>query len=212
MRRTVLALVVVASIVLVACITINVYFPEAAVKDLSQQIEDEIASQAGEAAGSDQPVEPTATPTGAAAPAPPRVSSASWPFGASVAWADDEEVPSPGITNPAIRAIIDSRAKRLEALNRYKTMGVLGEARTALVEIRDLARVSDLRERANVQRLVRDENSDRQQLFKEVAAATGVDPSQIERIQETYAETLRDKARPGDWIQSPDGEWLQKPE
>jgi len=211
MSRRLVLVVLAAAAVAVACITINVYFPEAAVKDLSLQIEEEIANRAGATAEETLPAEPTATPS-ESAPVPPQASALGWPFGASVAWAAEEEVPSPGITNPAIRAIIESRAKRLEALNRFKAAGVLGEAKTALVEIRDLARVTDLRERAEVQRLVRDENADRQQLFKEVAIATDVDPSQIERIQETYAETMRDKARPGDWVQQPDGKWVQKAE
>ena len=33
---------------LAACITINVYFPEAAVKELSQQIEDEVQRKAAD--------------------------------------------------------------------------------------------------------------------------------------------------------------------
>ena len=37
-----------------------------------------------------------------------------------------------------------------------------------------------------------------------------VDLSQIPKIQQTYAATLRDNARPGDWIQTPDGAWKQK--
>ncbi len=37
--------------ILAACVTINVYFPEAAVKDLSEQIEEEILQQAAEERG-----------------------------------------------------------------------------------------------------------------------------------------------------------------
>ncbi len=47
-------------------------------------------------------------------------------------------------------------------------------------------------------------------MFKEIAAATGADPSSVPQIRTTYAETLRQKARPGDWIQQPGGEWKQK--
>ena len=63
---------------------------------------------------------------------------------------------------------------------------------------------------ATVQRVARAENADRETLYKEIAAAEGVDNSQIPRIRETYAETLRKNARRGDWIQSPGGEWKQK--
>jgi uncharacterized protein YdbL (DUF1318 family) len=70
--------------------------------------------------------------------------------------------------------------------------------------------VPGLKERADVQRLIRDENADREQLYREIAAAKNVELSLLPRIRETYASTLRDNARPGDWIQQPDGAWAQK--
>ena len=79
----------------------------------------------------------------------------------------------------------------------------------ALLEIRDLEAV-DLRSRAEVQRLVKEENADRERLFGEIAAAKNVDRSQLPRIRETYAKTLRANARPGDWVQSADGSWQRK--
>jgi uncharacterized protein YdbL (DUF1318 family) len=200
------------SVAVIACITINVYFPEAAIKDLSEQIEEEVARQAGAETAA---TEPTPTPL-------PEVDTQSqvWfhselpatggfsLFGGSVAWAQD--VPAPEVSNPAIRRIIDSRAARLEALNGLKARGIVGENNQALVEVRSLDGVTDLRERAQVQRLVKDENADREQLFKEIAAAKNVDLSQLPRVRETYAATIRSKARKGDWIQLPDGTWTQK--
>ena len=61
-----------------------------------------------------------------------------------------------------------------------------------------------------MKRLLRAENADREQLFKEIAAAQNVDLSQLPQIQKTYAETLRETARPGDWLQLEDGSWQQK--
>jgi uncharacterized protein YdbL (DUF1318 family) len=203
--KTKIVLTCAGVLLLVACITINVYFPEAAVKELSQQIEDEIEKQAADA------TTPEAQPT----PSPSTTSEAGdglvsmlLSVGASTAWA--EEVPSPGISNPAIRKIIESRATRLDAINELKARGVLGESNRALLEIRSLDILTDLKERAAAQRLVREENADREQLFKEIAAAENVELSQLDRIRQTYAETMRDKARPGDWIQLPDGTWQQK--
>ena len=202
--------------VLAACVTINVYFPEAAVKDLSERIEEEIIKQAAEEAAADSAEE---APPGAAALRTPGALDRALHtggtllaslFAASPAYAQSQGVAEPEITNPAIRRIIDSRAERLPEVNRYKTSGVLGENNQALLEIRNLDAVSDLRERAAVQRLVKAENTDREQLFKEVAAAKNVDLAQMPKIRETYAETLRQNARPGDWIQLPDGTWKQK--
>ena len=78
---------------------------------------------------------------------------------------------------------------------------------------KDLALFQDIANRfhgGDIQRLIKDENADREQLFREIAAAKNVDLSQLQRIRETYASTLREKARSGDWIQQPDGAWVQK--
>jgi len=122
----------------------------------------------------------------------------------------EEEVAAPEISNPAIRTIIASRAARLSALNGWKASGVIGENNQGLVEVRSLDAVPGLKERADVQRLIRDENADREQLYREIAAAKNVELSLLPKIRETYASTLRETAHPGDWIQQPDGAWVQK--
>jgi len=201
--RPKLALVALVLLAVVACITINVYFPEEAIRDLSQQIEAEVEQQAS---GGPTAAVPSPTP----APAGGGPLAAILSLGAGTAWADQEEVPAPEISNPAIRSIIATRAARLPELNRWKTAGVVGETNRALVEVRDLASVPGLKERAELQRLVRDENADREQLFREIAAAKNVELSQLDRIRATYAETLRANANPGDWLQQADGTWERK--
>jgi len=197
------------AVVLAACITINVYFPEAAVKELAQQIEDEVQRKA---AGEPSPT-PVPEPTPVAEPAAGAPESLlSWvlSLGATTAYAAQDEVAAPEITNPAIRKIIDSRAARLRAVTDLKAKGVVGESNEALLVVRNLDAIQGLKERAEAQKLIRDENADREQLFKEIAAAKNVELSQLPQIRTTYAEALRENARPGDWIQLPDGSWEQK--
>ena len=187
--------------VLAACVTVNVYFPEAEVRDLSKQIEEEVRKQAAQQAGE-------APPAPQPPPAPnPGTSMLDLLVGATPAMA---QVPQPEITNPAIRKIIDSRAARYNELRRYLDQGVLGENNKGLVEVRNLEALTDLKARADVQRLVKAENADRQELYKEIAAAKNVDLAQLPKIQETYAATLRQNAKAGDWIQQPDGNWVKK--
>jgi uncharacterized protein YdbL (DUF1318 family) len=194
-----------------ACVTINVYFPEAKIQDLSQRIEDEVAQRAVEL--EEGTGEEGAAPEGTANEDPPevmpgRTSALSLLLGATPAYA--QSVPDPGVSNPAIRAIIDARAARVQQINDFKSRGLIGESNQALLEARSLDSISDLRQRAALQKLVKDENADRERLYKEVAAAEGVDLAQLPRIRQTYAETLRNNARPGDWIQLPGGQWKQK--
>jgi uncharacterized protein len=216
--KPILALAAVAA---VACVTINVTFPEAEVKDLSEQIEQAILRRAAEAAPpAESAVEPEdgggAASGGAVSQVSERPSVFEMALGtvlyyglaAAPAYAQDE-VAAPEISNPAIRNIIQSRAGRVRELNRYKGSGAIGENNQALTETRDLNALP-LPERAAAQKLVREENADRERMFKEIAAATGADLSQLPNIQRTYAETLRANARSGDWIQMPDGSWRQK--
>ncbi len=218
-RRLVRALVVLAAVVVLGCVTINVYFPEAEIKDLSKQIEDAVQKQAekdaqqksAEPGATTTPTPPPTTPPPEKSPgAPaPRASLLDGLFGITPAFAA-EAVPAPEVTSPAIRKIIESRAARVGDINKYKAAGVIGENNKALLEVRNLDALPDLKARADVQKLVRAENADREELFKEMAVAKGVDLSQLPKIREAYAGTLRDNARPGDWIQMPDGTWKQK--
>jgi uncharacterized protein YdbL (DUF1318 family) len=203
------ALAIGCAAVLAACITINVYFPEAAVKELSQQIEDEVQKKA---AGEATPVpEPTPSPVAQSnGGASESLLSCILSLGATTAYAAQDQVAAPEITNPAIRKIIDSRAARLDAVNALKAKGVIGESNQALLVIRNLDAIQGLKERADAQKLVKDENADREQLFKEIAVAKKVDLAQLPQIRATYAETLREMAHPGDWIQLPDESWVQK--
>lgn len=213
-RMTLLTVTGFAALLIIACVTINVYFPEAAIKDISEQIEEEVALKAAEAAETaaaetqDESEMDAVPATGESEAVPNSAGLFDLLLGVTPAYAD--EVSRPEITNPAIRRIIDSRAARLPGIRNFKNMGVIGEGKDALLVPRNLQTMKDLKQRAEVQRLIKDENRDREQLFKEIAAAKSVELSQLARIKETYAATLRGDARAGDWIQMPDGQWKQK--
>lgn len=204
-RPTQHPLLLIALVSIVAgCVTINLYFPETEIKDLAGEIERQVQEKAtGESTPGDEPATPTETPA-------PSGSTSLFDMLLGVTPAYAQEIPEPEATNPAIRKIIDSRASRLAEVNAYKSSGVIGENNRGDLEIRDLGAVTDLRARAEAQKLVRAENADRDKLYAEIAAAKNVDPSQLDKVRETYAETLRENARSGDWIQLPGGTWKQK--
>lgn len=193
---------------LAACVTVNVYFPAAEVKDLSRRIEEEVRK---EAAKQEQENPPAASPVPTPSPSPSPTSSSSLLdaiLGVTPAFA--QGVAAPEVTSPAIRKIIESRGARVAAIRPHLVSGVVGENNKGLLEVRKLDALSDLKSRAEVQRLVAAENADREELFREIAAAKKVDPSQLPKIRETYAGTIRDMASSGVWIQMPDGSWRQK--
>jgi uncharacterized protein YdbL (DUF1318 family) len=193
---------------LVACVTVNVYFPAAEVKDLSRRIEEEVRKEAAKQE-QEKPPEPSPTPSPSPSPSSrPSVSLLDAILGVTPVFA--QEVAAPEVTSPAIRKIIDSRAARVGAIRPYKATGVVGENNKGLLEIRKLDALTDLKSRAEAQRLVAAENADREELFREIATAKKVDPSQLPKIRETYASTIREMASAGTWIQMPDGTWRQK--
>ncbi len=228
MTRPELRYAPIASALLVAalvagCVTINVYFPEAAIQDLAERIEAQVERQAAATGAEEARIEHGHDHLLADAARSPSLVDQMWARIAAplLAWTAPQVlaqasagdgaagVATPEVTNPAIRAIIDSRAARLADLNRFKKQKVIGEGNEGLVVARQLTELA-LRDRAAVQRLVKAENADREALYREIAAVKNVDLSQLGRIRETYAKTLRDKAQPGDLIQQPDGSWTEK--
>ena len=203
-----LAALAAATVATVACVTINVYFPEAAIKDLSQQIEEQVQKEAARQATGAETAPEAAAPPAAEEPGGDRAGLLDLALGATPARA--EEVAAPEVSSPAIRKIIDSRAARAAQLRQFKSQGVVGENNRALLEPRSLDKLADLKARAQLQQLIKAENADREALFREIAAAKNVDLAQIPKIQETYAATLRENVSPGEWIQLPDGTWKQK--
>jgi len=205
---------VTSAVIAVACVTINVYFPEAQIRDISKEIEQEVQRRAAEQAAGEQPAPDQPSEDGDGDGSVdlrvrvPRSGLLDALSGMPALAAGG--VPEPAVTNPAIRKIIDSRGRRAPKLAPYRKLGVIGEGRDGFLVIRKLDAIGDLRKRAEVQKLVREENDDRRALYREIAAATNVDPSQIAKVAETYAATLREMARPGEWIQLPDGSWVQK--
>ena len=205
-----IALLGLIGVLALACVTINVYFPEEKVKDLSEKIEDAVAREAAEEAA---PAEADKA-SGNQSVQLDFEKAASFVVGSVLALlpAGDisaQEVAEPEISNPAIRRIVESRGARVGELTRFKAAGAIGENNQALLEAKDLQALP-LQDRAAAQRLIKAENDDREQMFKEIAAATGADPSSLPQIRTTYAETLRQKAKPGEWIQQPNGEWQKK--
>jgi len=177
----------------VACITVNIYFPEATVKQAAAEIVDEIrktdaAKKAPEAV--------------AQLPAP-RESS---PFSlVPAAYAQQETT----VSTPAIRALKDSMRARFASLKPFFDAGNIGESNKGLLEVRDEAGLN-LQAKAALRNLVKDENSDRTQLYAEVAKALNIEASQIEKIQKIFAAEWEKSAAAGWWVQQEGGNWVKK--
>jgi uncharacterized protein YdbL (DUF1318 family) len=178
---------------ILACITVNIYFPEATVKQAAEQIVDEIRKKDAEKGGQEAVKKLASLPE-------------SGPF-SFVPAAYAQEATS--VSTPAIRALKESMKTRFAVLKPYYDGGNVGETNKGMVEIRDEAGLN-LQAKAALRNLAKDENGDRTKLYAEVAKALSIEASQIERIQKIFAESWIKNAAIGWWIQQEDGTWVKK--
>jgi uncharacterized protein YdbL (DUF1318 family) len=177
-----------------ACITVNIYFPEATVKKAADEIVEEIRKRDAKdktATKVNEEEEQTAQSTG-------------FSF-VPKAFAQQET----NVSNPAIRALKDSMKQRFPNLKPFYDSGSVGETNDGLVEVREEGGL-DLKAKAALRGMVKDENSDRTKLYAEVAKALNIEASQIGRIQKIFAESWQNAASAGWWIQKESGEWVKK--
>ena len=172
----------------VACVTINIYFPEAAVQKTAEEIVDEVR-KSEEEGGKKQEKD---------------IVLSSFSF-IPAAYAQEEE----RISTPKIRALKQALKDKEPLLQPFFEKGNIGEANDGFVQIRSEDDLS-LKEKANVRRLTKDVNNDRENLYAEVARALNIEKSQILRIQKIFAKRWIESSRPGWWIQKDDGEWIRK--
>ncbi|MFO8005798.1 YdbL family protein [Thioalkalivibrio sp.] len=187
-----------------ACVTIHIYFPAAAAEEAARTIVRdvlEISDPPESAPGAD--TEPTSR-------------GISPPAGLNLlAWTLHRMVPAAAAQTPDLRAetpttdrLRASMRARHAALAPYYSSGAIGFGNDGLVAIRDLSQVP-LRERSEVQRLVREENADRSALYREIARANDR-PDWEQNIRETFSRVWVEEAPSGYWYQDNGGNWRQK--
>jgi len=189
-----LALFALSLSLILACITVNIYFPEATVKKAADEIVDEIRKKDAE--------KKTAPETIKEESGMPRHAGFSL---VPVVFAQE----ATNVSNPAIRALKDAMKQRFLSLNPLFDAGNIGENNNGLLEVRDEGGLN-LKDKAALRGLVKDENSDRMKLYAEVAKALNIDASQVGRVQKIFAESWNKAASQGWWVQKDTGEWVKK--
>ena len=111
------------------------------------------------------------------------------------------------INTPAVSAIKNSMQARHGQLAPFYASGAIGLTKDGLIAVKD-ANAVPLAQRGGLTSLVKDENSDRNNLYKEIALANGHPEWQAE-IQSTFAGRWIEKAQAGWWVQGAGG-WVKK--
>jgi uncharacterized protein YdbL (DUF1318 family) len=183
-----------------ACVTINVYFPEAAAEEAADRFIENVIGTGPEGEG-----ESTSLESMDGQPLAVRVSMRflEMVIPAAHAQADID------INTPAIRQIQARMSSRFDAeLQAHFNSGAVGFTNDAMIAIRDLGAVP-LRDRNGVKASVAAENKDRNAVYREIAVANG-HPEWEGQIRSTFAQRWIARARPGWYYQNAAGAWVQK--
>ncbi len=192
-------LVVLLLMVLVSCVTINIYFPAAAVQKAAEQIVDEIRSGNGK-----QPVLPTPEET------PVEKKSEQQGFRIDfIRPAEAAEKLDINVSTSTIRGLKQSMKRRYPQLINAYQKGFFGEGADGLLHLRQKSQLP-LKKRARLTNLVNAENSDRQALYEEIVRANRLGADAVPKVAAVFARTFREKAKNGWWVQDAGGNWLQK--
>ena len=183
-----------------SCVTINVYFPAAAVEEAAGEIVDDTwGDQSGETAPEDEGVPESSLPS--------RFKSTTlFRMGVVPAQAQAADI---NVTTPAIRALKQSMQQRAAALGPFLDRGAVGIAANGHLAVRAPKKLN-LKERARVTQLVEAENRDREALYVEIAKANKFDSSKVGEIRNIFARQWKNKAKVGWFIQNPQGQWSKK--
>ena len=180
-----------------ACVTVNIYFPAAAVERAEDQIVKETWGSG--------PTEPDKKGQPQSRIFKPDAATVLFRF-VNEAHAQEADI---NVSNPAIRALKDSIKNRSELLKPYMDRGNVGITRDGLLAVRATDGLS-LKERAEVQQLVDAENRDREALYLEIAKANNFAKESVPKIKAIFAKSWVEQARPGWLIQDAQGNWRRK--
>ena len=196
----------VMSLLLGACVTINIYFPAAAAEEAAREIVRDVLDTDNEqrrdkgAEDSGRKDDQTRVEHPAVLLLMGRLIEASVPA-AHAAGADIN------INTPAISRLRASMHKRQQALEPFYRSGAIGFDEKGLVAIRNLKAVA-LKDRNRVKKLVADENRDRNALYREIARANG-HPEWEADIRKTFSRIWVEEAPKGYWYRKGGG-WKKK--
>jgi uncharacterized protein YdbL (DUF1318 family) len=182
-------------IFIAACVTVNIYFPAAAV----QKAADEIVEDVRQIEKKDEQ-----KPDQKQMNLFQEIKRLSW--GPAEAHAQQIDIE---VSTPAIRALKDSMRGRFSQLKPLYDKGGIGENNVGFLETRDASGLN-LKEKADLNRLMDMENKDRKALYTEIIKANKLGQENLLQVQKIFANSWRDKSQSGWWIQNDKGEWTKK--
>ncbi|MEE4354478.1 MAG: DUF1318 domain-containing protein [Desulfatiglans sp.] len=163
----------------IACVTVNIYFPAEKVESVAEEIVDEIRGNSQEERENPQKNDETSL-----------FRKTLWALSVSPAWADEVTEAS----NPVIRALKEKMKARYIKMKPYYKMSALKENDNGYVSLENIQGLG-LKEKRMLKTLVHGENKDRKNLYTEVAKALKIQPGEIDKIAKVFAEKWQKPVR-----------------
>jgi uncharacterized protein YdbL (DUF1318 family) len=209
MRRVLPLKIALASLLIAACVTINVYFPAAAADKAADQVINDITGGAAKGSATTPP-QSNFVPAHSSDEPNFLVMAFGNALNALVPAANAQDADAAlNVSSPAVTRIKQSMGARFGELEKFFASGAIGLTNDGRVDVRDLNAVA-LPDRATVKRLVSEDNADRAQLYAEIAKASN-HPEWEADIKKSFAKRwVATGAKPGWYYQGDDGSWKQK--
>lgn len=103
---------------------------------------------------------------------------------------------------PDVKAALEARKDRFSQLKELKAKGLVGENNRGYVQAFGGG--------ADVTALVNAENADRKAIYEAIVEQNELGGRALVTVESVFAGVQRDKAEPGEKIQSPSGSWMTK--
>lgn len=166
-------------VLIVACVTINIYFPAEKVESVAGEIVQDIRGK-----GTKTEKQPLKDKQSAL------IKKTLMALSTPIAWADEVT----NVSNPTIRALKERMKARYNQMKPTYQKGMLKEGDDGYVAVATTGGLG-LKEQRDLKGLVEAENEDRQKLYGEVAKALNIDSSQINRVAQIFAKEWQKTAK-----------------
>ncbi len=193
-----LALLALAFVV-AACVpvTVNITFPQEKLEGAAGRIEDMVRSPENK-----PPAEPKKGPQSRLVE---RLLAALAPREAGAQGRSVDVVPEIRVQTPELMRAIRSRQSRNPQLDQWKARGCIGETNQGLLEARPGQGCT-----GEVAALVGAENADRSVIYDTLMQQNNIPGGDAPRVRAAFAKANRDRARPGEWVQEANGQWVKR--
>ncbi len=204
------------SLTVISCVTINIYFPAAAAEKAAEKIIDDVLHSDDAVPGDPEEKEKTSNDVQSFNFPKPQLHKEQWSAGDYIlfpvidflfpsAYAGEANI---SIDSPQIRSLRNSMEKRQSKLKPFYQSGAAGFTNDGYIAAINSSALS-VKQQSTLKKLIRAENDDRKSLYREIANANG-HPEWQQDIQQTFAKTWINKISGGWMYQKPDGKWVKK--